>query len=362
MRYPKFLKENGTIGFIAPSFGAVIEPYNSLFINALKKFESMGYSVALGPNCFEDKGIGKSNTPEECAEEINDYFMNDLSDIIISCGGGETMCEDLNYVDFEGIKEADPKWYMGYSDNTNLTFILPTLCDTAAIYGPCASNFGMEPWHESIQDAFDVLTGKNLKLHNYDKWELNEKEVPEGETPNLLEPYNCTENFELQYGGSAKVKEIGAGNELCKEGTAGEAAFSGRLIGGCLDCLQTLCGTKFDKVKEFNEKYKEDGIIWFIEACDLSTTAIRRAIWQLDSAGWFENAKGFIIGRPRIMEPDGMGFDRFSAVEGVLQKYNVPILYDVDLGHLPPMMPLISGAMADVKAKGNSLSINMRLE
>ena len=65
------------------------------------------------------------------------------------------MGEDLPYVDFEKIKEAKPKWYLGYSDNTNMTFLLTTLCDVASIYGPCAAAFGMEPWHPAIQDAFD---------------------------------------------------------------------------------------------------------------------------------------------------------------------------------------------------------------
>ena len=46
--------------------------------------------------------------------------------------------------------------------------------------------------------------------------------------------------------------------------------MQGRLLGGCLDCLSNLAGTKYDKVAEFNEKYKEDGVIWFIESCDLS--------------------------------------------------------------------------------------------
>lgn len=347
MRYPKFLQPGGKIGFIAPSYGATTEPYHTLFLNALDKFEKMGFQLALGPNCFEDKGIGKSNSPEECGEEINDYFMNDLSDVIISCGGGETMCEDVPFVDFEGIKNSDPKWYMGYSDNTNLTMLLPTLTDTAAIYGPCACSFGMEPWHESVKDAMDVITGKNLKLHNYDKWEKEELETPEGEEPNYLAGYNCTEDFDMVIGGA---------------NAGGKAAFSGRLIGGCLDILTILCGTKFDKVKEFADRYADDGIIWFIEACELNPMGVRRILWQLDNAGWFKNVKGFIIGRPMLIDADGMGFDRFTAVEGILGKYNVPILYDVDLGHLPPMMPIISGAMADVKAESKKLEINMRLE
>ena len=35
MRYPKALKEGGTIGFIAPSFACTIEPYKTRFEEGL---------------------------------------------------------------------------------------------------------------------------------------------------------------------------------------------------------------------------------------------------------------------------------------------------------------------------------------
>ena len=138
MRYPKFLPEKGTIGFVAPSFGCATEPYYTAFLNAQKKFQKMGYRLDLGPNCYVAEGIGISNTPQACGKELTDYYCSVDNDILISCGGGEMMCETMNFVDFEKIKSAEPKWYMGYSDNTNFTFLLSTICDTAAVYGPCA--------------------------------------------------------------------------------------------------------------------------------------------------------------------------------------------------------------------------------
>ena len=77
------------------------------------------------------EGIGISNTPQACGKELTDYYCSVDNDILISCGGGEMMCETMNFVDFEKIKSAEPKWYMGYSDNTNFTFLLSTICDTA---------------------------------------------------------------------------------------------------------------------------------------------------------------------------------------------------------------------------------------
>ena len=160
MRFPENLKKGGTIGFVAPSFGCTTEPYKSAFANAQKKWKEMGYQLDLGPNCYAEHGIGISAAPEECGKELTEYYVSEKNDCLISCGGGELMCEDLDYVDFEKIRKAPEKWYLGYSDNTHFTYLLPTICDTAAVYGPCASDFGMEPWHKSVADAFGVLTGE----------------------------------------------------------------------------------------------------------------------------------------------------------------------------------------------------------
>lgn len=337
MRIPKFLKDGGTIGFVAPSFGCNIEPYKSGFINAQKKFISMGYNLEIGENCYEGCGIGISNTPEKCGAELNSFITGKRADAIISCGGGELMCEILDYVDFKSIAKAEPIWYMGFSDNTNMTFLLPTLCDTAAIYGPCAPAFGMRVWHKSVQDAFDIITNRISEVHSYDLWERESLKTEE----NPLEPYNVTEKMEIKYYNCTDLKN----------------GITGRLIGGCLDCLDTLVGTKYDRVPEFNEKYKEDGIIWFMEACDLNVMGIRRALWQLKHSGWFKYVKCFLIGRPLCFGEELFGLDQYDAFMAALEEYNVPVIMDLDIGHLPPMMPLISGAKVCFKADGNKASI-----
>ena len=101
MRYPSFLQEQGTIGFVAPSFGCAEPPYKTAFLHAQEKLAESGYKLELGPNCYAREGIGISNTPEKCGEELNDFLCSDKSDVLISCGGGELMCEVLDYVDFD---------------------------------------------------------------------------------------------------------------------------------------------------------------------------------------------------------------------------------------------------------------------
>ena len=86
MRYPEFLKDNGTIGFVAPSFGCATEPYYTAFQNALMNFHTMGFQTEIGPNCLVEQGVGISNKPELCGAELNEAYVDDGSDILISCG------------------------------------------------------------------------------------------------------------------------------------------------------------------------------------------------------------------------------------------------------------------------------------
>ncbi len=340
MRYAPFLQDGGRIGFVAPSFGCNIEPYYSSFKNAQEVLEEMGYVTKCGPNAYEGCGIGISNTPEKCAEEFNIWYSSPDTDILISCGGGELMCEILPSIDFEKLKACPPKWFMGYSDNTNLTFLLATLCDTASIYGPNAAAFGMEPWHLSLKDALALLRGESRSVHSYGLWE--KESLKTEESP--LEPYNVTEPLKL----------------VCRpETAAGEVTMQGRLLGGCLDILINLCGTGFDQVEAFNDRYEEDGVIWFLEACDLNPLSIRRGLWELSHAGWFRCARGFLIGRPYCHGEVVLGLDQYRAVTDMLDGFGLPVIMDADIGHLPPMMPLVCGSMAKVTAGGNKLCVEM---
>lgn len=337
MIYPSFLKKKGKISFIAPSLGCTTEPYFTRLISAKKELENLDHIVEYGPNCFTNiKAL--SNTKELCAKEVNDYFADPTTDVIISVGGGELMCEIMPFVDFEIIKQ-NPKWFMGFSDNTNLTFLITTICDIASIYGPCAGQFGITPWHQSITDAYEILTGKCLEVSDYGRWE---KERAESDNP--LEPLNLTEDT---------IITLIPNHELTMEG---------RILGGCLDVLLITLGTKFDHVKEFCEKYQSEGIIWYLEACDLNVMAIRRAFYQLEQAGWFKYVKGFIIGRPLNGQSEILDIDHIEAVYDVVKKYQVPCVFDVDLGHLPPSMPIINGAYAKVHVNNNDIKIKMELK
>lgn len=361
MRFPEFLKDNGTIEFVSPSFSASREPYRSAFNESLKVWKAHGYHTILGPNTYVSNGIGISNTPKLCAKELMDAYVNSDSDVIISCGGGELMCEILSFMDFDVIKKSKPKWYLGYSDNTNFTFLLTTICDVASIYGPCAATFGMKPWHPALEHAYELFTGKRTSVENFDYYEI--EGLKDEEHP--FEPYNCTEKVDIKAYTPTGVEDvIAAGGACCAENDyqlTASVYMEGRLIGGCMDCLVNLLGTRFDHVSDFINKYKDDGIIWYLEACDLNVFSIRRAMWQMHEAGWFKYVKGFIFGRPYNGE-DMFNLNHYEAVLPIACGVNhVPAIVDADVGHLPPQMPLVNGALAKVDYIDGSLKIDMDL-
>ncbi len=355
MRYPNFIKEGDQIGFPAPSFGCNIEPYSSQFDSALEYFKDKGFKLNPGPNSKAGLGVGISNTPENCAKELTDMFLDPANDALICCGGGELMCEILEHVALKWIEKSDAKWIMGYSDITNIELPLLTLCDTASIYGPCANAFGLRKLHEGVASSLDIMCGKRNKVHSF---ELHEKyfyeEEPKDETveEDPLAPEIYTEK---------SLKSVYDGKTFHGPGEFdGKLVFSGRLIGGCMDCLDELLGTPYEDVKGFLDRYASDGIIWCLEACDLNVFSIRRAMWHFEQAGWFKKGiiKGFLIGRHRNGQ-EMMGLNHFGSVMPYIEKLGVPAVLDIDLGHVAPAMPVVWGSIGHVNVSCNELELEM---
>ncbi len=352
MNTPKFISPGDTIGLTAPSFGAGIEPYITRTSEAIGQLQKRGYKLKVMPSTYKTDGLGISTNPKDAAADLVNVYLDDQVDAVISVGGGELMCETMSFIDFHQIRDSKPKWFMGFSDNTNFIHPLVTLCDVPAIYGPCISSFGKK-WEQSEIDAINLLEGKILTVQGYDLFESPLTECSEETEQDPLAPYNLNTEKVL----TSFIHENG---KLMKVSGDTEIEIEGTLLGGCLDILENLSGTRFDGTKEYCKNH--EGIIWVLEACDLNPMSIRRAVWHLKEQGWFDTAAGFLIGRPLAsFGQELMGVDQYNAVTGILGDLKVPIIMDADIGHVKPAMPIIIGSHAAVSAKGNDLTIAMSL-
>ena len=337
MIYPNFIKQNGTIGVPAPSAGAWGIQNKNKRLNAKKNLEELGYKLILSNNLLECIK-GRSAPAKIRADEINEMFKNKDIELILCATGGDFLVEILPYVDFNLLK-YNPKLVAGFSDPTGLLYTITTKYDIATIYGHNFSSFGEETWYKDHEDFLEIIKGNIVNQTSYELYEEERAEKVTG-----LEGYNLTEKV---YWKTLDEKQ---------------AHLKGRIIGGCFDIISELAGTKYDGINEFNEKYKDDGIIWYFDNCEISMEETIRILWKMNELRFFKYTKGIIFGRFGV-ESTCYDYDVKSCLEdSVISKLNIPIIYDADISHKAPCMTIINGAIAEINVDNGKANISFELK
>lgn len=319
--FPKYLDNSNKIGVTAPSAGVTKEADHTRFHNGCTALKAKGYDVTFTDNVFTSDPYGRSSDKETRAREFMSLITDTSIDYIVSAKGGDFLAEMLPLIDYDIIKK-NPKWVQGYSDNTSLLFSITTLCDIATVYSYHFGNFGMNTWHKSIADNISILEGKLKKQTSFDMYQNSFDDNTSG--------FCFTDKVMLKSGRKTN-----------------EEIFEGRLIGGCLDVLVDIAGTKYENAAGFAEKYADDGIIWYMESFDAVGERIIINLWKLKELGWFKNVKGFIFGRPCFYKSFS-DLSYMDAVMTALSEYNVPVIFDADIGHREPQWTMINGAKAKI--------------
>jgi len=120
-----------------------------------------------------------------------------------------------------------------------------------------------------------------------------------------------------------------------------------------------LAGTPYGDVAAFGRHYADDGLIVYLEAAGDDAATICRNLHGLRLAGWFENASAILIGRTRA--PGTPTLTQRDAVLDALARLDLPIVFDLEVGHVPPHLPLINGALATVTVDGETREIVQEL-
>ena len=333
MIIPRFLREKGTIGVTAPSFG-VVEPADiRRFDHAEKVLLEKGHLVRKTPNVHTADETGRSSPMMQRVMELGSLLEDPEVDVIVSASGGDYQCEMLMGMDWDFI-ERHPKWIQGYSDNTVLLFKITIECDIATVYCGNFGDFGMEPWHRSITENLEFLEGKRTEQSSFDRYQDGFIDRVTG-----LEPFSLDKETQL----------------CC---TAGDVRFSGRLIGGCMDVLEWYHRKGNIMIDRFLNKYADDGFIWYMETYDMDETRMSNMFKGMIEDGWFRNVKGFVFGRPLFYK----GGDYRKTIVESLNGLDVPIVFDADVGHKPPRMVFVNGAMADITTSHSQMRIIYRFD
>ena len=305
--FPKSLKKGDKIAIISPA-GAVD---STQLEKGLQMIKDKGFEPVLGENLYTkySNGYNYAGTEAQRSHDMN-WALNDteISAVWASRGGYgcQHLVENLNLKNFK----KNPKWYIGYSDNTVIqSYLLKK--GFASIHGQTVKTSSFGVTDESYDLTFDILQGKSLK-YNLNSNQLNRKG-------------NC----------------------------------EGELIGGNLALIYALLGTKYSF--DFKDK------ILFIEDIGENFYALDRMIMSLELAGVFNKISGLIIGGMTNMGDEKENkqyeesFDGFAyqLISDRISNYDFPVVFGFPNGHIKDNRPLILGSEVSLKI-GKTVSLNFK--
>ena len=327
MIYPNFLKQGATIGICAPSAGVgrKIDSFD-LSIETLKK---QGYFIKETEHVRINDPRG--GTAKQRGDELNQLFLDKDVDFVMCAAGGDFLNEMLPYISFSTLKKH-PKFIMGASDPTSILYPYTTICDVATIYGCNAGSYDLRPLPKHLKNNLQIIQGNLIEQKSFSRYQSEKPWEVDGYLPKTKVNYQATVHT---------------------------LDVTGRCIGGCIDGLKDIIGTKFDGTKQFIQKYKEDGFIWYFDNFALSAEGLYRTLIQMKYAGWFEYTKAIIVGRT-LIESSETGMTYKEALQNITE--NIPLIYQADIGHTSPSMTMINGAILHLTYKNHKASFHFKCD
>lgn len=287
MKKLKGLKENSTIGIIAPA-----SPESKEFINEkIDLFKKLGFKVKQGSHLYNSYGYLAGNDKDR-ADDLNSMFADREIDAIVCFRGGYGSIRIVPYLNLKVIRN-NPKAFCGYSDITLLLNYINKTCNFTTFHSPMINS-----------DFTDSIT-KDYFL-------------------NVLKNNN---NNEIQY----NLKE------LCNNGyfILNNRDFEGNIVGGNLSIICSSIGTPYEI------KFKNN--ILLLEDIGESPYSVDRMLSQLIFSGKLQQTSGIILGhftncvnKPTDFSIDEVLKEKFSSLK-------MPIIYNFPIGHDYPNITMPIG-------------------
>ena len=301
----KPLRKGDTIGIISPAFCSSNPPSHYEYMT--KYLEDKGYKVKLGKSYGQKLGY-LSGSDEVRARDINEMFLDKEVNAIICMRGGYGCSRIVDKLDYDIIK-ANPKILSGYSDITVLLNAIDKKCDFPSWHGLISCYLGdPDKDKRSIEDFKIALTmpqlGRILKNPDDDALTL----------------------------------------------VSGKA--QGKLVGGNLSLLATICGSEYEV--DFTDK------IVFIEEVGEEPYAIDRYLSCLRLNGTLNKAKGFVFGYFTNCNPsESRKNDQstFDIIKDYFMGLGKPIIYNFSCGHQDPFISLPIGVEVLMDADKKTITI-----
>ena len=291
----------------------VISPSRSLSVvkearikEAVEFLESQGFKVTFSKNCRKIDEVDSSSIQER-VDDLHEAFLDQNIKAILTSIGGFNVNQILEYINYDIIKN-NPKIICGYSDITALL---------NAIY----AKTGLITYHGLHFSSF-----KNHLNREYSNM-FFKKCVCESEQYDIY-PSSQEYNYEIIQKGKVE----------------------GEIVGGNLCTLNLLQGTEFMPDLEGKILFiEDDNIVW-----DLFSYEFDRNLQSLLQVKGADKIKGIVFGK--FSEDSKMTKEVIKRiVENKRQLKNVPIVFNIDFGHIFPMITFPIGGKIRIELDNRSI-------
>ena len=296
MRLPPPLTAGSRVALVAPA--GPLRSSAELDI-ATQQARAFGWEPVVGAHALDRHGY-LAGTDEARLRDMNAALADDTIDGIWCLRGGYGAMRILDGLDIDAMRRR-PRALIGYSDITALHAALTDAADVVTFHGPTA---------RSPLTAFSRASLERAVIMQRD---------PCGVAPD------------------ARVL------------TAGRAG--GRIVGGNLALLASLCGTRF--APDYTDA------ILILEDIGEATYRIDRMLRQLAMSGALARIAGIVYGHfSEGTDPDDAGS---CALDDVLYEAaniaGVPAIAGAPIGHIDDQWTLPVGAMAELDADNRTLHV-----
>lgn len=335
---PERLRKGDKVAVVSLSSGMLGEKNIIHKFNIAKERLKNDFDLELVamPNAL--KGINcVYEHPELRAKDWMDAFKDKSIKAIISSIGGDDTIRLLPYIDFEIIKN-NPKIFTGFSDTTSNHFMMYK-AGVTSFYGPCLlCDFSQ---YVSMYD-YTVDSIKNILFNANPNYEIKKCDY----WTNEFIPWD--EKNINKY--KTKLPDE-KGYEILQ----GKGKVNGRLLGGCIEVLDMVNGTKiWPCLEEWKDK------ILFIETSEEKPqpNTVKYFLRNMNAQGIFDVINGIIVGKPQSEQFYEEYKEVFKQVVGIESKHpDLPILYNVNFGHSEPIGIIPYGTLCELDCDNKKITL-----
>ena len=337
---PKRLKAGDKVAVVSLSSGLLGEPWaiHKFDIAKQRMKELFGLELVAMPDAL--KGFEYIyNNPKARAEDLMEAFKNpEIKAVICSIGGFDGI-RILPYIDFDVIKN-NPKIFSGFSDSTTHHFMMH-YAGLMSFYGP---NIMCDFSQYVRMSDYTVNAVKKLWFDAEENFEIKSSKIYSLESDKVM-------------WGEANINQdrVWRAEEIGYEVLQGTGKVQGELLGGCMDSLFDINGTKvWPKEEEWQNK------ILFIEPSEANMPPeyLECLLRNFAVQGILKNLKAIMFGKPA--KPDYYEDYKkaiLKIVAGEEKLTELPIIYNVNFGHSAPIGIIPYGAKCEIDANEKTITL-----